>query len=229
MSGANEEEGRSLNPPYVGWEQFGKAFESIKKLNPTRLSKEQLTGLGLTESNATKTIPALKFLGILGQDGAPNARVWKSLHEEGELYRKAVATLVRQAYSAIFDAFPDVTTVSRAQIASTFLGHWRKLSRNNRQQAVNFFAAICEEAGITLGFQTRRRGRRKDKSTATDAGESQRRGEQRIQRRKPNRSAGAAAPVFSVVIQVSGDEEEGDLEQAFRKVKRAYETVFGGE
>jgi len=229
MSDANKEEGRSLNPPYVGWGEFKKALESVKGRNPTKLSTVQLIELGISPSNAAKVVPALKFLGILKADGTSNDSVWRTLHAEGEGFPKALATLVRTSYSGVFDDLLDVGKATRGQTNSSFGTQWGKLSPNSRRMAVNFFAAICEEAGITLGFEARRHGRIKAKRTGAKAGEGDRGREQRIAQRKSNQSAGVAAPMFSVVIQVSGDEEEADLEEAFRKVRRAWETAFGGE
>lgn len=93
------------NFPYVVGPQ--KLTELLKKIPdigiPKKFTLKQLKSLGYTSSNDERFVPALKFIGLLGQSGVPTD-LW---HQARADLGVAVAKGVRAGYSDLFDQYPN--------------------------------------------------------------------------------------------------------------------------
>lgn len=90
--------------PYIsGAGSVTTMIQQLRKSFPTTVDSETVKKLGLAPNNESFVINALKFIGVLGEDGKRNADAQKifALHKDAD-FQTQFGTLIKQAYSDLF-------------------------------------------------------------------------------------------------------------------------------
>ncbi len=136
-----------LRAPYISMDSFSEVLQRIRKRAPTVMDIEVLKGWGISEANARKILPALRFLGIVDGDGKP-LPLWNDLTTRDDAaYRKKVGSMVHEAYKKLFDAYPEALEETDDRL-SDLIGEIYGTSASTRPQAVLFLRGILREAGV---------------------------------------------------------------------------------
>lgn len=72
---------------------------------PPRVTVAYLQARGFKSSNDRSIIPVLKHIGLIDVSGAPTSK-WQELRDQST-GRQTLARLVRQAYSGLYEVYPD--------------------------------------------------------------------------------------------------------------------------
>ncbi len=122
---------------------------------PKTIDATEITRVGVSEGNASRTLAALKFLGLVENDKLSDKFILlnKATTEE---YPKVLGDIIRDAYSDIF-AILNPAKANEVQINDAFRG---KEPEKQRARMVQLFIGLCQEAGIMGGKPTLVEGRK---------------------------------------------------------------------
>lgn len=135
----------TTNRPYGPPSNVTAVLQRLRARNlPEQIDLEYLRDSGVSEGTLTRTLFAMRFLGLVADTGQPTQAL-RSIHTStDEEYRAILSGLVREAYSDVFDVIdPAEDTQERIQ---NFFRRFTPASQ--RARMVIFFLGMCREAGI---------------------------------------------------------------------------------
>jgi Family of unknown function (DUF5343) len=151
-------------PPYVPWKTFKNFIDGLRSNMPSRIDKS-LMG---TMSGATQgqLISALRFMGLITDNGTPTARLREFVKAEGEDRTQKMSDMFFDAYRTITEAAADP-----GEPDFNFLdnGTYRQLSDafattgatgETLRKCVAFFLLMAKDAGLELSPHFTVRGSR---------------------------------------------------------------------
>jgi hypothetical protein len=122
---------------------------------PDPLTLQELERVGIPKGNAPRTLAALRFLGLVDDEGARSQAFDRLGRASTQEYSETLAEIVRAAYQPIF------TVVDPAQDNEIALHdafrHFQPQAQRGRM--VTLFLGLCQEAGIIPGGPPQRRAR----------------------------------------------------------------------
>lgn len=135
--------------PYAPWRQVKQFLANIRVLNPKTIDENFLRANQMGGQSPGPLLATIQFIGLIGADGTPTAKL-ESLRVRGdELYQNALADIVREAYHDLFGAV-DVEAAGRDllynQIRSVY-----GCSTRIAETATPLFIALCREANMNVG------------------------------------------------------------------------------
>lgn len=111
---------------------------------PEPVTKAALEQVGVSQGNAPRTLQALKFLGLVDEEGRTTDTFTRLRQASTEEYPNTLGEVIRSAYHSIFgivDPAQDALTV----IDDAFRGY---SPASQRDRMVRLFMGLCHEAGI---------------------------------------------------------------------------------
>ena len=133
------------NRPYPPPSNVSAIISRLRNRNlPDRIDGEYLKDAGVPDGTNTRTLFALRFLGLIEQTGEPTPALQAIGVSTDEEYQANLASLVRHAYAEVF-ATVDPATDSQVVIVNFFR---RYTPASQRERMVVFFLGMCREAGI---------------------------------------------------------------------------------
>ena len=157
--------------PVAPYAPLRNVLEVIRRLRdkrvPVPLAGEALVALGVPEGNTPRTHHALRFLGLVTDDGYPLPPAENLRRATSDEYPSVLATVVRDAYAPVF-AIVDVDIDSDIQITDAFRQYEPAAQRS---RMVSLFLGLCAEAGI----RPRHRGQASLTASNDDRGRSSQR------------------------------------------------------
>jgi len=122
---------------------------------PERLGLGELQTIGIPAGNAPRTLAALRFLGLVDEDGQRTQALERLDRATTEEYPQVLAEIVRAAYTPVF------TIVDPAQDSDIALHDAFRPYEPKRQRPrmITLFLGLCREAGIVPGGPPARRAR----------------------------------------------------------------------
>lgn len=111
---------------------------------PNPLTPESVQSIGVPDGNAHRAVFAMKFLGLVDEDGAPTASADRVRHASTAEYPEVFAEIVRAAYAKVFELV-DPAADSDIEISDAFR---RFDPAGQRFRMVPLFMGLCAEAGI---------------------------------------------------------------------------------
>lgn len=220
-----EQNHKSPKPPYVSWETFQRVLNRINRRTPCRLDMPVLEEWEVSEATSKKVLPALRFLGLINDEGEPNKEVWNAITQSPEKYKAAMAKITRTAYGGLFERLRNVEQASLDELSDAF-GEFYHVAKTSRQAVVAFFVGMAAEGGIELAATAGSQPKRKQVAATRPQGRQPgRAGLTTAKTHRPGTPTPALAP-FLVAIQVTGAETEDELEERFERVRKVYAKVF---
>lgn len=118
---------------------------------PERVTPTNLLQLGVTEALAPRTMAALKFLGLLEEDGLTTERFRALRYASADDYNQVFRDMLEAAYKNIFDHV-DVTSATETEISNAFKPY---SPGGQRGRMITLFLALCQEAGLHVAVPPR--------------------------------------------------------------------------
>lgn len=142
---ANKGKGKR-KAPYVSVSALSQFFDHIRYVStPNKVDAGLLLDYGVTKGNVFSLMSALKFLGLVDNDGKPTP-AFSSLQVMGEEFVSNLREVVTTAYADLFSRL-DVSRDSREHIRNYFA---RNYSASQSDKATILFLDLCKEVGIPV-------------------------------------------------------------------------------
>ncbi len=133
---------------------------------PEVLGLPDLERVGVPEGNAPRTLAALKFLGLVGEDDSRTEAFERLGRAPTNEYPEALAEIVRRAYQPVFTVI-DPAEDSEIVLHDAFR-HYEP--QGQRERMVTLFLGLCQEAEIVEGGPPERRPRQRRRQTVQPTG-----------------------------------------------------------
>jgi hypothetical protein len=149
---------------------------------PGQIDKGEMERVGVTASNASRTIAALEYLGLINEEDKPTD-TWKAIATSTTNdYPKVLEGILRNAYPSIFEIHPNPADATDIEISNAFA---KSEPLNQRGRMVTLFRGLCQEAGLIAGEPLTRE--RKPAAKQSNQKTSEKNGsEKEIDPQKPN-------------------------------------------
>lgn len=140
-----------IGKDYKPYAPIGNVLSVIHRLResglPDELSINSIVRIGISEGNASRTVAALQYLGLIDEDGRRTKLMDALERSSSEEYPNVLAEILRQAYSDIFQII-NPETDKEFQIIDSF----RSFNPSKqRKRMVSLFIGLCQEAGLMEG------------------------------------------------------------------------------
>ena len=141
----NEDKGKR-KAPYVSAAALSQFFDHIRYVStPKKVDTGLLLDYGVAKGNVFAMMSALKFLGLVDNEGKPTP-AFGSIQVMGDEFVSNLREIVNTAYGDLF-ARLDVSRDSREHIRNYFS---RNYSPSQSNKATILFLDLCKEAGIPV-------------------------------------------------------------------------------
>lgn len=209
-------------PPYGPTQGTIEAIQLLQKQSPARVDEVLLRSQGIAPRNEYKVVGALRFLGLIGDDGRPTEKA-HLLKTRGGAFTLNLQEIVRDAYGDLFREIRPREATQEA-VYNHFVTRGR-LGGEMATKATRFFRSLCQWAGIPLPEEppARRGGARPaTRASASPRGRSSR----AAAKGSAGAPAGAAAeglglPFMLAITPETAQLGEDELVDLFRKIRRA--------
>jgi hypothetical protein len=133
--------------PYVPVATLHSFLERIRWVTtPKKVDKKLLDEYGIPEPNKSALLSALKFLGLIEDNGTPTS-LFRKLQSSGDEFRSNLEEVVRKSYADLFVRF-DVLKGDREKICNYFATNY---SPATAKKATILFIDLCKEVGVLAG------------------------------------------------------------------------------
>jgi Family of unknown function (DUF5343) len=141
---------------------------------PEVLDIEELSKAGVPKGLETRTLRALRYLGLIDDAGRQKPMFGELARASAADYPLVLGDLIRRAYKEVFAAIGEPSQA----LPSDFEDAFRKYSPDRqRHRMISLFTSLCREAGLMSGSPSYRSGsrlqgrlRNESRSRATDPG-----------------------------------------------------------
>lgn len=115
---------------------------------PNQIDSGEMERVGITPSNASRTIATLEYLGLIDENRKPTD-TWKAIATSTTNdYPKVLGGVLRNAYPSIFEIHPDPANATDVELWDAFA---KSEPLNQRGRMVSLFRGLCQEAGLMAG------------------------------------------------------------------------------
>lgn len=136
--------GRSA--PYVPAATLSNFFDHVRWVStPKKVDSGLLLDYGMPKGNIGALVSALKFFGLVQDNGTPTP-AFKMIQTGGDEFRANLEEIVRRAYADVFSRL-DPSRDSREKIRNYFARNYSPAISN---KATILFLDLCKEAGIPV-------------------------------------------------------------------------------
>lgn len=126
-----------------GIEEFFELVQNETSWRPDPISRQTFEALGLAKGKETNQLFALKFLGLIDDEGHPTDQ-FDSLRRD---FQPTLEGLVRDAYAKLFETIP--TSRAKQQTLVSFF-KTQGYSEESAEYQGKLFVRLCERSGIDL-------------------------------------------------------------------------------
>ncbi|MDP2661588.1 MAG: DUF5343 domain-containing protein [Dehalococcoidia bacterium] len=140
-----------LLPPYASYSSWVRLLDTLYSSLPPVLDEAYLDSLGFSASCIKPLRSALRFLGLVGRNDRPTARLMNlvdALHAGGMARLEALRQMILQAYGPLFSPDFDLRAATTGQLRVYFgrLGAQGQI----QQKCSSFFLNSSRDAGLEL-------------------------------------------------------------------------------
>ncbi len=144
-------------PPYGPTRGMLQALELMRRASPAKVDGTFLRRNQIAPGNEYKVVGALRYLGLIDEEGRPTEKS-RLLKTKGAAFTSALKDIVRSAYRGLFQWLGEKGS-SPDEIYNYFVTE-EGLGVEMATKTTRFFIQLCRLAEISLGFDTRTRGRK---------------------------------------------------------------------
>lgn len=203
---------KSAVPPYGPTAGTIQALQLMRKTTPPKVDGDFLRANKIAPGNEYKVVGALRFLGLIDDNGKPTERS-RILKTMGSTFTLALQEIIHSAYRELF-RYLDMKRATREDIYNYFVTEGQ-LGAEMAAKAARFFITLCRMAQIEIGTATAASPR----STARKGNNpsSQADAEYRAQSRNNT-------PAIPFILALTPEMAEMDIDQLtelFRKLRAA--------
>lgn len=140
---------------------FGCVITVIKRLRerglPETLTIQEITRVGVSEGNASRTLQALKFLKLVDEEGHRTQTFDRLGRVPTSEYAEVFGEIIKEAYGDVF-TIVDPAEATDIEINDAFRYYQPQAQRG---RMVTLFRGLCQEVGLIAGGppETRKRAR----------------------------------------------------------------------
>ena len=135
----------ATNRPYAPPSNVIAILARLRNRNlPETVDADYLKDANIPDGTVSRTLFALRFLGLIGQASEPTPALRSIATSTDEEYMSTLAELVREAYAEVFVSI-DPGQDAQASIINFFR---RYTPASQRDRMVIFFLGMCRESGI---------------------------------------------------------------------------------
>lgn len=210
---------RAAIPPYGPTRGTLQALQLLRRMTPARIDSDFLRVNKIAPGNEYKVVGALKFLGLIDDDGRPTEHS-RLLKTKGPTYTLALQDIVRNAYSGVFRQLRP-NEVTRDGIYNYFVTEGG-LGAEMATKATRFLIKLCRMAEIEVTS---------DQNLTPAGGKRRPRTQQQAYRRLQSEPAGqdhvhTLTSAFPLVVALTPETAEMNVDQLtdlLRKMRIAFE------
>lgn len=160
---------QTLNEDFAPYAAISNVMEVITRKRErgfsSQLTPTTLETIGIPKGNASRTLQALNYLGLMEEDGT-QTELFNRLARAGEAgdeYQTLLQDIIRNSYRRVFEIV-DPATSGETAITDAF----RQFEPEaQRARMVTFFLGMCEHAGIVQQKERERKARNTSSKRAT--------------------------------------------------------------
>jgi len=181
------------------------------------LTGQMLGALGIPDGNQARTLAALRFVGLIDEEGNSTEQFNRITNAGTEEYPEVLAETVREAYNPIF-TMVDPAQDSDVAIYDAFRQYHPEAQR---PRMLSLFRGLCEEAGIVERVVRTRAPRANSKSTLSKTTGSAGRGGAKRQANDPGERGareeqGPPGMVFGLTAGDIGLLDQDDFDEVWK-------------
>ncbi|MSQ14402.1 MAG: hypothetical protein EXR50_00855 [Dehalococcoidia bacterium] len=149
---------KGVLPPYGPVSGMLQGLALLQKGSVARVNEELLRSSRIAPGNEYKVIGALKFLGVIDDNGAPteNGRAFRT---KGPVYALALQEAVRRSYEKVFSKV-DIQQATKDDLYNHFIMDW-SIGPEMATKASRFFIELCRMGNIPISAPLSSGSRRK--------------------------------------------------------------------
>lgn len=139
------EETAVSTPPYIPWRTFTRALDELAEHMPNRIDRSAFPGQ--SGAGQTQLLIALRFFGLIGDDGKPTPALLGLAVADEAARKNALRKLVDKNYADLFSLNLEKTTPSEfaEQMTKSY-----NITGDTRLKATRFFLAAAAYLGIPV-------------------------------------------------------------------------------
>ena len=153
--------GQGLTLPYGPTRGMLQVLQLMRKSTPPKIDGKFLRLNKIAPGNEYKVVGALKFLGIIDDDGRPTQK-GRTLKAKGTAFTSALQNIIRAAYKNLFQHL-NGGRYTMEDIYNYFITQ-ENLGIEMATKTTRFFIQLCHLAEIDLGFAATERNSPKGRS-----------------------------------------------------------------
>ncbi|MCS6801852.1 MAG: DUF5343 domain-containing protein [Chloroflexota bacterium] len=137
-------------PPYGPAKGMLEGLRLLQRTSPSIVDQELLRSHGIARGNEYKVVGALRYLGLIDEEGRPTERA-RLLKARGAVQLLNLQQIVRDAYPTLFRKL-DLRAATRDDIYNHFLADLG-LQPEMAAKATRFFLELARAAGFQVGIE----------------------------------------------------------------------------
>jgi len=143
----NDKSRKSL-PPYVSYRTFRNFLDGLQLGMPSRIDRSYW-GDRLSGSNGIQMMTALRFLGLIDNDGIPQTRLRQLVSARGTQRSEIMKQIAYTAFSFLAERSLDPQVATYSQLEEAFYNTYQATGDVARK-CIKFFVSLESDAGIIL-------------------------------------------------------------------------------
>ncbi|MBI4301300.1 MAG: DUF5343 domain-containing protein [Chloroflexi bacterium] len=197
-------------------------LQLLQRASPSKVNEEFLRSHRVAPGNEYKVVGALKFLGLIDEEGKPTEKS-QLLKTRGPAYLLSLQDIIRSAYHKLF-AQNNLKEANREDIYNYFVTE-EGVGAEMALKATRFFLALCQIAGIELAASSRTPSKKAIRTSPHSQSPSRRRRGRLPSTSKSPLSIEGIPLVLAITPEITEMSEE-ELAKAFRKIHRALRSAL---
>lgn len=133
-------------PPYISTPKLQAILTLLTTRNFSTLELSDLRNRGFSQSDASLTLSALRFLNLIDESSKISAEA-RRLQLKGGERETALSEITRNAYKKLFETIPEANNMSKDELYNEFVSIYG-LSRRLASPAILAFIYLCAASGI---------------------------------------------------------------------------------
>jgi len=143
----NDKSRKSL-PPYVSYRTFRNFLDGLQLGMPSRIDRSYW-GDRLSGSNGIQMMTALRFLGLIDNDGIPQTRLRQLVSARGTQKSEILKQIAYTAFSFLSERSLDPQVATYSQLEEAFYNTYQ-VTGDVARKCIKFFVSLESDAGIIL-------------------------------------------------------------------------------